>query len=401
MRQTRNMRGSCAVAALSIVLGAGVALAQGPEQKQQGPQQTPQAAPPAQAPPARKAQQNRSETPAARPSGQSENRGAENRGAKPQAQGSETKRQPDAKARRATEGPQQPKAERTARDRNDGARAGRQQSEDGNRNERKQNKAAERASDGDAKQNRARKAQEKASQRDDQQKRKQGDARDRSDRPGGKAAEGKAAEGKAAEGKAGQGKAAEGKPAADRAGDDRGLRTRLSDEQRRDVRQRFSAIRDRPVVSRVNFNIRVGTRVPRTVRLVIVPASILAVAPIYRDYRYFVADDRIVIVEPTTYEIVDVIESSGPARGGMSAGLELTPREREIVRAKLPDDIYRAQFRFDLALGADVPANVVLREFPRDIVRDVPKLEGYRFVLVGDDIVIVERDSRDVALVVR
>jgi Protein of unknown function (DUF1236) len=60
-------------------------------------------------------------------------------------------------------------------------------------------------------------------------------------------------------------------------------------------------------VSNVNFNIRVGTVVPRSVKLVAVPPAILEVHPAWRGFLYFVVNDEIVIVEPGTLRIVAVI----------------------------------------------------------------------------------------------
>jgi Protein of unknown function (DUF1236) len=60
-------------------------------------------------------------------------------------------------------------------------------------------------------------------------------------------------------------------------------------------------------VSNVNFNIRVGTVVPRSVKLVAVPPVILEVHPAWRGFRYFVVNDEIIIVEPGTLRIVAVI----------------------------------------------------------------------------------------------
>jgi hypothetical protein len=62
-----------------------------------------------------------------------------------------------------------------------------------------------------------------------------------------------------------------------------------------------------PRVTNVNFSINVGTVVPRTVRLVTVPATLVEIHPAWRGYMYFVHGDEIVIVEPGTMKIVTVI----------------------------------------------------------------------------------------------
>ena len=61
-----------------------------------------------------------------------------------------------------------------------------------------------------------------------------------------------------------------------------------------------------PRVSNVNFSINVGTVVPRTVRIVAVPATLVEIHPAWRGYMYFVHGDDIIIVEPRTLRIVAV-----------------------------------------------------------------------------------------------
>ena len=62
-----------------------------------------------------------------------------------------------------------------------------------------------------------------------------------------------------------------------------------------------------PRVTNVNFSINVGTVVPRTVRVVAVPAPLIEIHPAWRGYMYFVHGDDIIIVEPGTLRIVAVI----------------------------------------------------------------------------------------------
>jgi hypothetical protein len=66
---------------------------------------------------------------------------------------------------------------------------------------------------------------------------------------------------------------------------------------------------------------------------VAVPASILAIIPEYRSYRYVVVNDQICIVEPNSYEIVEIIPVSGQtaARGGPPVTLVLSDDERTLI----------------------------------------------------------------------
>ena len=81
----------------------------------------------------------------------------------------------------------------------------------------------------------------------------------------------------------------------------------LTTEQRTTIRQDGDQLLG-PSVTNVNFNIRVGTVVPRSVRVAPLPATMVEIEPSWRGYMYFVYQDEIIVVEPGTLRIVAVIE---------------------------------------------------------------------------------------------
>jgi hypothetical protein len=83
----------------------------------------------------------------------------------------------------------------------------------------------------------------------------------------------------------------------------------LNSEQRTKVSQTIKQQTNLKRVSRseVNFTINVGTVVPRTYGFVVLPAPIIAIVPQFRGYLYIVVDDQLLIIHPTTYEIVMVL----------------------------------------------------------------------------------------------
>jgi hypothetical protein len=61
-------------------------------------------------------------------------------------------------------------------------------------------------------------------------------------------------------------------------------------------------------VSNVDFSVNVGTVVPRGhIHLVSVPETLIRIEPRWRHYLYFVFNNEIVIVEPRTMRIVQVL----------------------------------------------------------------------------------------------
>jgi hypothetical protein len=85
-----------------------------------------------------------------------------------------------------------------------------------------------------------------------------------------------------------------------------GARITLTEEQRTQLR---SSTQGAPRVERANikFSIAVGTVVPRSIKLVAVPAVIVDTHPDWRGYLYFIVDNELVVVEPRTLKIVAII----------------------------------------------------------------------------------------------
>jgi hypothetical protein len=83
----------------------------------------------------------------------------------------------------------------------------------------------------------------------------------------------------------------------------------LNAEQKTKIRTTVLRSSNAPKVSRssINFNIRVGTVVPRSVHFVTVPATLVEIHPAWRGYSYFIVDEEIIIVEPSSFKIVAVL----------------------------------------------------------------------------------------------
>jgi hypothetical protein len=128
--------------------------------------------------------------------------------------------------------------------------------------------------------------------------------------------------------------------------------------------------------------------------------AILAFAPIYAGYSYLVIDDEICIVDPETYYVVDVIPSSVEfATGPSRPQLALSAEEMAFIYASVPKD-RSVDVRVRLALGAEVPGRVDLEVFPDGVIDRVPQIESYRYIIVEEDVVVVDPRDRAVALVI-
>ena len=82
----------------------------------------------------------------------------------------------------------------------------------------------------------------------------------------------------------------------------------LNEQQRTQIRETVINSRSAPRVSNVDFSVNVGTVVPRGhIHLVRVPETLIRIEPRWRHYLYFVFNNEIVIVDPRSMRIVDVL----------------------------------------------------------------------------------------------
>jgi uncharacterized protein DUF1236 len=180
-----------------------------------------------------------------------------------------------------------------------------------------------------------------------------------------------------------------------------GERARVTELQRTTVRE--SLIKTRIEKTRIKMAANIGTAIPRSVRLRPLPVAIFVVAPEYRGYSYIVLEDEtICIVDERTYLIVDVIPSgSERADRADRAELALSAEQMRFIFASVPRD-GTTNVRVRLALGAEVPPDVELLAFPQDVLRRLPELERYRYIIAGSDsaVAIVDPDDNAVVLVI-
>jgi hypothetical protein len=83
----------------------------------------------------------------------------------------------------------------------------------------------------------------------------------------------------------------------------------ITPEKRAQIHQVFIKERTAPRADRVDFSVSVGTAVPRSVRFVPVPRTIVQIEPSWRGYDYFMVGEQIVIVNPRSMEIVAIIDA--------------------------------------------------------------------------------------------
>lgn len=288
-----------------------------------------------------------------------------------------SERRPDA-AQRSDERTKQPKQDRsdTKDDQKRTPRASGEDKEDGKRaSERGQEQQKDRARTG-----RDQRGQDKDRARTGQ------DQRERGDRPG----------------QAERDRSKDGDRQRQGARPDRDGRAQLSEQQRSTVRERFSRSgAERNRVANINFDIRVGASVPRSVTLHTLPVDIVEVVPAYRGYSYVYVGDEIVIVDPASFAVVAVITSGGSRAAGRSdRRLTLAAPDRVFVREHIDRG---ASIRLGIGgvtVGMTIPQGVALLPMPNVVIDRYPDLRDYRYFVYQDDIAIVDPATDEVVLIV-
>lgn len=82
----------------------------------------------------------------------------------------------------------------------------------------------------------------------------------------------------------------------------------MTAEQRTKISTTIRQSSVRPL-SKVNFNIAIGTAVPRNVILHALPAAVIEVYPDWRPYRFVLVGDEILVIDPATYRIVAILDA--------------------------------------------------------------------------------------------
>jgi hypothetical protein len=186
----------------------------------------------------------------------------------------------------------------------------------------------------------------------------------------------------------------------------------LSANQQQRMTARLSAQIDRldvQPISRTRISASIGSVIPRSIRLYALPPDVVSIYPRFRGYSFVLVEDEYVIIEPRTRQIVTVIPASDSRRTSRETTgvavrgepLRLSPRARSVIRATvLREPACHYEQRIDFFLFVPVPRTVEVCEFPRRIVEEVPEIGTYRYVVRGEEVVVVDPDERRVVEII-
>jgi hypothetical protein len=86
-----------------------------------------------------------------------------------------------------------------------------------------------------------------------------------------------------------------------------GRSVQLSETQRTQIKG--IVVKDRNVarVDHVDFSVNVGVAVPRSVHVAVLPTDVVEIVPEYRGFDYVIVGEQLLIIDPNTMLIVDVL----------------------------------------------------------------------------------------------
>lgn len=182
--------------------------------------------------------------------------------------------------------------------------------------------------------------------------------------------------------------------------------TSVNDDQRKQIVDQLR--RDRSASTNINVRVNIGERLPPRVQPRRLPADIVRIAPQYRDYEYTVIDNRVVIVDPRRREVIDILDE-GPGYG-RAAGYsrerivftgEQRSRWRELAKSSVTVGSTSPPGGATSPSGGVMASNCLsLQPVPEEMVRSRPELSSYRYLAIGDEIVLVDPQTQKIVQVI-
>jgi hypothetical protein len=174
----------------------------------------------------------------------------------------------------------------------------------------------------------------------------------------------------------------------------------VNEDQRKQIVDQLR--RERTATRTSNVNVNIGQRLPPSIQPHRLPPDIVRIAPQYRDYDYTLVDDRVVIIDPRRHEVVDILDE-GPGygaaasygRGHIVISDDMRGRFRELARGS------------STTVGSTAPSGgtsasncLSLQPVPEEMVRNNAELRNYRYLAIGDQVVLVDPQQQKVVQVI-
>jgi hypothetical protein len=110
-----------------------------------------------------------------------------------------------------------------------------------------------------------------------------------------------------------------------------------------------------------------------------------------------------VIIEPRTRKVVTVIHEAGGSSGASvrRTSLNIPVEKRRRIHSEVihsyhgPRDVH-----FAVRVGERVPENIALERFPEVIYTEEPELKTYEYIVVQEQVALVDPQSREIVEII-
>lgn len=186
-------------------------------------------------------------------------------------------------------------------------------------------------------------------------------------------------------------------------GQSSGQTATLTDQQRTKISTSISQANVQPVRN-VNFAINVGTVVPSSIRFYPVTRAMIDVYPQFRGYHFMVVNEEIVIVEPRSRKIVQVIHhQGGGGQATLRSKLKLSDKQRNVIRSSVrrpgtstTTTGSSTTIEKEITIGDTLPETVVIERFPDTVYRSVPSIRTYQYITRDRGVYVIDPRERRV-----
>lgn len=96
-------------------------------------------------------------------------------------------------------------------------------------------------------------------------------------------------------------------------------------------------------------------------------------------------------------------QNAGKAPSAAGAKVQLSQSQRSKIHSILGKSeaaSVRTNVNFNIAVGVAIPRDVHVEVLPEDVVEVVPQYEGYDYIVVGDQILIIDPDSDEIVAII-
>lgn len=98
-------------------------------------------------------------------------------------------------------------------------------------------------------------------------------------------------------------------------------------------------------------------------------------------------------------------KSSAQKSSGSGKNVQLNSTQqtkiKTVIKSKSVTHLRRADVKFSITIGTRIPTSVHYYPLPVEIIEVVPEYRGYDYIIVDDEVIIIEPDTREIVTIIQ